>query len=147
MVLFPSKVACNIGTVVGSAALGTAGIYSGVRFEGIFEGWLSTSPALVFILQQVSLVYHLVPNCNLLECSCWQANTLASADVFSVALPGLTICATVHLVGGTCGVQQRSAVGPFGFVTLRVLLVFNCHLESTIPSPNLKSGNSQVNLF
>jgi hypothetical protein len=59
----------------------------------------------------------------------------------------LTIGSTVHLVGWTCWIQQRSAVGPFAFVTLRLLLVFNCHLESTIPSPNLKSGNGQVNLF
>ena len=147
MVLFPSKIACNIGIVVGRTALEAAEYYLGVCFEGIFEGGPSASPDLVFILQQVSLVYHLVPNCNLLECSCWQANTLASDDVFSVALPGLTICSTVHLVGWACGIQQHSAVGPFVFVTLRVLQVFNCHLESTIPRPNLKSGNGQVNLF
>ena len=135
MVLFPSKVACNIGTVVGSTALGTAVIYSGVRFEGIFESWLSTSPALVFILQQVSLVYHLVPNCNLLECSCWQANTLASEDVFSVALPGLTICATVHLVGWTCGIQQRSAMGTFAFVTLKGFAGFQLSLRKHHTKP------------
>jgi hypothetical protein len=34
VVLFPSKVACTIGTVVGSTALGAAGYYIGVCFEG-----------------------------------------------------------------------------------------------------------------
>ena len=63
----PSKVACNIGTVVGSTVLKAAGYYLGVCFEGIFEGGPSASPDLVFILQQVSLVYHLVLNFNLLD--------------------------------------------------------------------------------
>ena len=148
MVLFPSKITCNIGIPVASTALEAAGYYLGVCFEGTFEGGPSASPDLVFILQQVSLVYHLVPNCNLLECSCWQANTFASEGNFFDALPSLTICLTAHLVGWKCGIKQHSTMGPFCLRPLnRFADFFNCLLESAMTSPDVNSDHAKGNLF
>ena len=111
--LLSTNISCNIRTVFGSSAFQMAGYCFRVCVERIFEGGPSASPDFVFILQQVSQMYHFLLSFNLLEWSCSLANPLALEHIYSIGLPNSTLCSTAHLVGWTCGITQYFAVDPF----------------------------------